>query len=102
MLVELSVIPLGKGTHLSEALAVILAKIDASGLRYQLTPEGTCLEGSWDEVMTVVRACHELARKTSEHVITTVKIDDEKGAGNKLIDNVRSVEEKVGRRLART
>jgi len=51
MLIELSITPLGRGTHLSKDLANILKIIDESDVRYCLTPFGTCLEGGWDEVM---------------------------------------------------
>jgi uncharacterized protein (TIGR00106 family) len=67
MLVELSVIPLGGNTHLSTPIAEVLKLIDASGIRYQLTPSGTCIEGEWDEVMPVVRLCHERMRGLSSH-----------------------------------
>jgi uncharacterized protein YqgV (UPF0045/DUF77 family) len=43
MLAELSIITLGRGTHLSVDLGVILKIIDESGIRYRLTPSGTCL-----------------------------------------------------------
>lgn len=96
MLVELSVIPLGRGTHLSDEIADVIEIIHASELPYQLTPAGTCIEGKWDEVMPVVRECHELMRERTSHVITTIKIDDEAGATDKLRSNIRSVEEKSG------
>lgn len=43
MLCELSVIPTGE-IHLSGVIAEILKEIEASGVPYQLTPTGTCLE----------------------------------------------------------
>lgn len=102
MLVELSIIPLGGGTHLSEAIASVLEPVEASGLPYQLTPSGTCVEGEWDEVMAIVRRCHERARERSPHVFTTIRIEDEEGGRDKLTRNVASVEEKAGRRLGRS
>ena len=51
MLIELSITPLGRGTHLSRELADILKIIDDSHVRYCLTPFGTCLEGEWAEVI---------------------------------------------------
>jgi uncharacterized protein (TIGR00106 family) len=101
MLVELSVVPLGRGVHLSDEIAEVLALVDASGLPYQLTPSGTCIEGEWDEVMALVRRCHERVRVLSSHVITTIEIEDDGEAHDKLTRNVTSVEEKVGRRLGR-
>ena len=101
MLVELAVIPLGGDTHLSDEIAEVLKLVDASGLPYQLTATGTAIEGSWDEVMSLVRRCHERTMKSASHVITLVKIEDEQGATRKLVSNVTSVEQKVGRPLKR-
>jgi uncharacterized protein (TIGR00106 family) len=101
MLVELSIIPLGRGVHLSDELAAVLELVDASGLPYQLTPSGTCIEGEWEEVMSLVRRCHERTRELSSHVVTTIEIEDDGEAREKLTRNVRSVEEKLGRRLGR-
>lgn len=101
MLVELSVIPLGGDASASAEIAEVLRIVDDSGLPYLLTPSGTCIEGKWDEVMPLVRRCHERVREHSTHVVTMVKIEDEEGARNKLRDNVASVEEKVGKALRR-
>jgi uncharacterized protein (TIGR00106 family) len=94
MLFELSVIPTGE-VHLSGVIAQVLKAIDASGVPYQLTPAGTCLEGDWDTVMPLLHECHRIARHHSPHVITTIRIDDD-GESNKLAQNIRSVEEKAG------
>ena len=102
MLAELSIVPLGRGEHLSTAIAEVLDVVDRSGVRYKFTPCGTCLEGEWDEVMQVVRQCHAKARQRSRHVLTTVRIEDEEGENDKLTHNVTSVEEKLGRQLAET
>lgn len=99
MLFELSVTPLGAGPHISGPLAEVLKIIDSSGLPYQLAPTGTTIEGEWDEVMPVIRKCHERTRQDSPHVITTIKIEDEEGEREKLRRNVASVEEKAGRPL---
>lgn len=101
MLLELSIVPLGRDSHLSDEIAEVVKLVDASGLPYQLTPSGTCIEGEWDDVMALVRGCHARARELSAHVITTVQIEDEAGARDKLARNVRSVEEKLGRPAVR-
>jgi uncharacterized protein (TIGR00106 family) len=102
MLAELSVIPLGGDTHMSDELAEVLKLVDAYGLPYQLTPSGTCVEGEWNEVMELIRQCHSRVREKSPHVITMIKIEDEEGAHDKLSRNVISVEQKAGRTLGRT
>ena len=99
MLIELILTPLGRGTHLGQALAVVLELIDKSGLPYCLTPTGTRIEGEWDEVMTLVKRCHDRRRTSSTRVLTTVRIDDESGATSKLSENICSVEGYAGRQF---
>ncbi len=101
MLFELSIIPLGSSTHLSGEIAEVLKIVDDSGLPYQLTPAGTCVEGGWDDVMGLIKRCHEHIRRRFPHVITTIKIEDEEGGQDKLTMNVQAVEEKAGRKLRR-
>ena len=102
MLVEFSIIPLGIHSNVSGEIAEALKLVDASGLPYQLTPTGTCVEGEWDEVIPLVRRCHARVREMSPHVVTTIKIEDEDGALDKITRNVASVEEKVGHSLTHT
>ena len=40
-------------------------------------------------------------RGVSTHVLTTITIEDERGAQDKLTSNVASLEEKLGRKLQR-
>lgn len=99
MMVELSINPLGRGTHLSKDLGEILKIIDDSKLPYCLTPSGTCIEGGWEEIMALVKRCHQHARSTSSHVMTTLRIEDDEGATDKLNGNITAVERAAGRRL---
>jgi uncharacterized protein (TIGR00106 family) len=99
MLVELSIVPLGCDVSWSDELAEILKRVDASGLPYVLTPSGTCIEGEWDPVMALVHQCHDLARRSSPHVLTSIRIEDEEGVRDQLTRNIASVEDKLGRTL---
>ena len=101
MLIALSIVPLGGNPNTSDELVEVLKIIDESGLPYQLTPSATCVEGDWDEVMSVLKRCHERVMEVSAHVVTTIKIEDERGATDKLTRNVASLEEKLGRKLMR-
>ena len=103
MLFELSMIPVGLGSHLSADIAEVLKEIEASGLPYKLTPAGTCIEGDWKRVMPVIEKCHYKMRKLAPHVITSIRIEDhveEEGKVSPLIHNITSVEEKIGHSLA--
>jgi len=52
-------------------------------------------------IVTVVRQCHDHVRSVSAHVLTTITIEDERGAQDTLTSNVASPEEKLGRKLQR-
>ena len=100
MLVELSILPLVGDGHVSDELAEVLGLIDAYGLPYQLTPSATCIEGEWNEVMELVRQCHDRMRSKSSHIVTFIKIEDEEGVRDKLSRNISSVEQKAGRQFS--
>lgn len=102
LLFELSVLPIGGDIHLSDELARVLEVVDRSGLSYQLGPGSTCIEGEWERVLPVIRACHEEARRASPHVVTLLRIEDDQGQRDKIRTNVESVEAKVGKPLERT
>lgn len=99
MLVELSIIPIGAKSHVSQEIANVLRIVENSGIPYRLTPTATCLEGEWNDIMALIHKCHKYVRRHQPHVITTITIEDEEGARSKLSENIRSVEEKIGHSL---
>lgn len=100
MLVEFSVVPMGGDPHISRQIAEAVKIVEASGLAYQLTPAGTCLEGEWGTVFSVIERCHARIREMSPHVVTFIQIEDDQDGGNKLHNNVESVQEKLPIRQA--
>lgn len=100
MLAELSIFPVGGKTHSSTELAKVLKLVEESGLPYQLTPSATCIEGEWDQVMSLIHQCHDRVLKGSPHVVTFIKLEEDDGERDKLTRNVTSVEEKVGHTLS--
>ncbi len=99
MLVEFSVVPVGKGESVSPYVAECLRIVEASGLAYRINPMGTVLEGEYDDVMGVIRKCHMRVMEMCPRVITSVKIDDRKGRGSALEEKIASVERLVGKEL---
>ena len=95
MLVEFSVVPLGKGESVSEYVAECMKIVRDSGVRYLLTPMATILEGDMEEVMEVITKCHRRVLEMSDRVITTIKIDDRKGRKDAMTQKIKSVEEKL-------
>lgn len=100
VLVEFSMTPLGKGESVSQYVSRSLEIVDRSGLPYRLTPMGTILEGEWDEVFAVVRACFERMRQDCGRITTSIKVDYREGAGGRLEGKIASVEKRLGRKLS--
>ena len=94
MIAQFSILPVGKGESLKEDVARVLEEIRASGLPHRFGPMGTAVEGTWDEVMSLVARCHQIARRTNRRVYTTISIDDREGFETGRIEGkVREVEE---------
>lgn len=99
MLVEFSIIPIGVGSSIGDQLARVLKIVDASGLPYKVNPMGTVIEGNWNDVMRLIKKCHDALMKTEDRVLTTVSIDDRKGKPNRIEEKVKSIEKRIGKRL---
>lgn len=97
MLMELSVLPLGRGRSISADLADLVKMIDATGLDYRLTPTGTIIEGNWEQLMDIAKKCHSNMRTKTERVITLMKVDDYEQRSGRLTAAVKSVEDKLGK-----
>ncbi|KAF0244994.1 MAG: hypothetical protein FD180_2034 [Planctomycetota bacterium] len=99
VLLEFSMSPLDKGESVGEYVARSLAIVDRSGVPYRLNPMGTVLEGTWDEVMEVVKRCYMTMSKDCRRVSCSIKIDARKGKGGRLESKVKRVEKLLGKRL---
>ncbi len=97
MLLELSVIPLGRGRSISSDIVDLVKIIDASGLDYRLTAAGTIIEADWNQLMDVARKCHAEMRQKTDRVITFMKIDDYADRSGRLNGAIASVEGKLGK-----
>jgi len=99
MLVQFSIIPVGKGSSIGDDIAKVLKIIDASRIPYRINPMGTVVEGTWDQVMGLIKRCHKAVLKNGERVVTTISIDDRKGRSGRIEEKVRSVEKRLGKSL---
>ncbi|MCK6423033.1 MAG: MTH1187 family thiamine-binding protein [Aquabacterium sp.] len=100
VLLEFAMAPGGKGESVSEYVARILDVIDRSGVRYQLTPMGTILEGDWSEVMGVVTACFQALQPDCARIGMNLKIDYRAGPESRLTSKIEAIEQRLGRKLA--
>lgn len=99
MLVEFSIVPMGKGESVSALVAKVIDVVERSGLPCQTHAMGTLIEGSWDECMKVVKQCHDLAKRNAPRVYTKITIDDKKGKKKLMTRKLESLERKLGRSI---
>ena len=95
MIVEFDTYPLGKENGLSKEIAEVKKIIEASGLEHQLTAMGTIIEGDWDEVLKVIKKCHDKLKEDYVRVETHIKIDDYTGKTGRIEGKVEEVEKKL-------
>jgi uncharacterized protein (TIGR00106 family) len=99
LLAEFSIWPMDKGVSVSEYVARAGDIVDKSGLPYRLGPLGTCVEGEYEQVMDVIRRCHEALAADSDRVMCTIKMDWRRGRSGRIDGKVASVQEKLARPL---
>lgn len=101
VLLEFAMAPGGKGESVGAFVARILDLIDRSGVRYQLTPMGTILEGEWDQVFGVVKACFDELERDCDRISMNLKMDWRRGPQSRMESKLERVEGQLGRALSK-
>jgi uncharacterized protein (TIGR00106 family) len=96
MVVDFSIMPVGKGESLSADVAEVVKLVKESGLPWRLGPMSTTVEGQWDEVMGLVKRCRDKVLAGCNRVYLVMNIDDRKGATGRITGKIESVEAKLG------
>jgi len=97
MVMELTIIPLGRGPSISGDIADLVRVIEDSSLDYRMTAFGTLIEGSWDQLTALARECHFEVRKKTDRVLTLIRIDDYGERTGEIEGGVNRIEQKLGR-----
>jgi len=95
MIAEFSIVPIGVGESLSAHVAAAFEVIESSGVAFEHHAMGTNLEGEWDDVMHVIKACRDRLLESSGRVSLSIKIDDRQGAADRLTHKVASAKRKM-------
>jgi len=101
MIIEFSIVPIGKGESLGELVAKVVDIVDISGLPYKLTAMGTIVEGEWDDIFELIKECHFKMRQHASRVMTFITIDDRANAKGRIEGKVEDVEKILDRRLSK-
>jgi len=59
VIVDLCVVPIGVGVNLAPYIAACERVLLDAGLKIQLHPNGTAIEGEWGPVFDAIEACHQ-------------------------------------------
>lgn len=93
LVAAVSITPIGSGESVGALVADAVRIIRDSGLSSETNAMFTNVEGSWDEVMGVLRNCIEKVAEFAPRVSAVIKLDYRPGAPpNRLARDVESVE----------
>ena len=95
MIVDFTIFPTDLGESVSAYVADVFKIIEASGLPYEHHAMGTNIEGDWDEVMAVIKACRDRMLKHANRISISIKIDDRKGITDGIEKKVASAKAKM-------
>ncbi len=97
---DITVIPSGTGTpsvstHVAKALKVLQQE---EGIKYQLTPMGTIVEGELDKILLLTKKMHEAVfDEKVRRVATLLKIDERRDKPLSMEGKLSSVMGKLDR-----
>ncbi|MFA6808573.1 MAG: MTH1187 family thiamine-binding protein [Eubacteriales bacterium] len=96
-IVAVNMVPLGMGSSVSKYVAAAEKVIvNRPGIKRELGPMFTSLEGDLDEIMQAIREMQEAVFETGvDRVITTIKIDDRRDKKSTMEGKLDSVKAKI-------
>jgi uncharacterized protein (TIGR00106 family) len=92
MIAAFSITPLGVGDSVSGSVAEAVRLVRESGLPNETNAMFTNVEGEWDEVMGLIKACVDKVAETAPRVSVVIKLDHRPGVSDALHAKVASVE----------
>ena len=92
MIAAFSITPLGIGDSVSANVADAVRLVRESGLPNETNAMFTNVEGEWDEVMALLKACVDAVASSAPRVSVVVKIDHRPEVTDGLRTKVAAVE----------
>lgn len=95
MIAAFSITPLGGSESVGESVAEAVRLVRQSGLPNETNAMFTNVEGEWDEVMSLIKACVMKVGETAPRVSVVIKIDHRPGMVDALHHKVESIEQRL-------
>ena len=94
---EISVVPIGTGSPgISKYVAECVKALDSTQIKFTLTPMGTILEGSLDEILEAVRMLHRVPlNHGAARVLTRLVIDERRDKETTADEKIISVQRRL-------
>lgn len=92
VIADIAIIPLGVGLSLSPYVAACERVLTEAGLEPSLHPNGTDVEGEWDQVVAALKHCHEVLHEMGvPRVATNVRLGTRTDRSQTMADKLASV-----------
>src|ERR1035438_9695679 len=96
MLLAFSITAMGTGESVGDLVAETVRIVRASGLPNETNAMFTNLEGEWDEIMAVIKACVDAVAQAAPRVSVVVKLDPRSAEpSGRIHRKVESIEQKL-------
>jgi uncharacterized protein (TIGR00106 family) len=92
MIAAFSITPLGAGESVGASVADAVRIVRESGLPNETNAMFTNVEGDWDEVMGLIKACVDKVGETAPRVSLVIKVDHRPGAVDAMHHKVEVIE----------
>jgi uncharacterized protein (TIGR00106 family) len=86
---------MGTGESVGDLVAETVRIVRASGLPNETNAMFTNVEGDWDEVMGLIKACVEAVGQAAPRVSVVIKLDHRPGTTDALTSKVEAVERRL-------
>lgn len=93
MLFSFTIFPIGMGSDVAEPVARAIRGIAESGLDYQVTGTNTVVEGTWDEVVPLLRDAIDRVTEEAPRVWAGITVDYHAHRSGRLKSSVDEVAE---------
>lgn len=97
IVMEFSIFPLGKGESVGQYVGRCIPIIESSGLDYQFHAMGTIVEGEFDDLVRLLKACFEALAADCDRIECAIRMDYRKAPSGRIRAKVESVERALGR-----
>jgi uncharacterized protein (TIGR00106 family) len=96
MIADISVAPVGEGTSVSKYVAKAVSIIKESGLKHEFHSMGTNVEGSYDDIVHLVKRCSDaIFSMGAKRVLIRMYMDDRRDEASSIEGKKHSVEKKL-------